>query len=82
MKVLYYFLCAVQLLFGIGLITIISIQESKNEGLTGQIGTTVATSFKGKAGKEERLAQMTRNIAFAFFALSALVAITTNRWGP
>ena len=82
MKILYYLLCTVQLLFAVGLVVIISIQESKNEGLTGQIGTATTTSFKGKAGKEERLNQITRNMAFAFFALSALVAVTTNRWGP
>jgi len=65
---------------GISLVVIVMMQESKNEGLTGQIGTTVSSSFKGKAGREDRLNEMTRKIAIAFFVVAALVAFGTNRW--
>lgn len=82
MKILYWLLCSVQVLTAVGLIFIISIQESKNEGLTGQIGTTVSSSFKGMAGKEEKLGDLTRNLGIAFFVISLIVAVTTNRWGP
>jgi protein translocase SecG subunit len=82
MKILYYLLCAIQILLAGGLIFLVTIQESKNEGLTGQIGTTVSSAFKGKAGKEERLTQLTRNLGAVFFVISVIVAVTTNRWGP
>ncbi len=82
MKYIYYLLCIVQILLAVGLIFIISIQESKNEGLTGQIGTTVSSSFKGLAGKDEKLGELTRNLGVAFFVISLVVAVTTNRWGP
>jgi preprotein translocase subunit SecG len=71
----YLLLLILQMLSGISLIIIVTMQESKNDGLTGQIGTTATSSFKGKAGREERLTLYTRNIAIVFFALSALVAI-------
>ena len=76
---LYGLLLLVQMLSGISLITIVTMQESKNDGLTGQIGTTVTSSFKGKTGREERMNLYTRNIAIVFFAVSALVAVTTGK---
>lgn len=79
MLYLYYFFIFIQFVLGIGLITVVAMQESKNDGLTGQIGTTATTSFKGKAGKEERLNQLTKNIAIAFFVISIIVAFTTGR---
>ncbi len=78
-QVLYWVLAFLQMLTGIALIAIVTMQESKNDGLTGQIGTTATSSFKGKAGKEERLTLYTRNIAIVFFCLSILVAVGTGR---
>lgn len=80
MHVFYFLLCFVQVITGLLLITIVTMQESKNEGLTGQIGTTAASSFKGMAGREEKLTLATRNIAIVFFVVSLLVAFGTNRW--
>ncbi|HZT41374.1 MAG TPA: preprotein translocase subunit SecG [Chthonomonadaceae bacterium] len=76
----YYVLLGLQFLVGIWLITVVTMQESKNEGLTGQIGSTVASSFKGKAGREERLNLMARNTAIVFMVISVLVAIGAGRW--
>ena len=76
---LYYLFIFAQFVLGIGLIVVVGMQESKNDGLTGQIGTTATTSFKGKAGKEERLNQLTKNIATAFFVVSIIVAVTSGR---
>lgn len=76
---LYWLLLLVQMVTGIGLIAIVTMQESKNDGLTGQIGTTATSAFKGKAGKEERMNLYTRNIAIVFFAVSVLVAVGTGR---
>lgn len=80
MHFVYNFLLVIHLLVGIGVIAIITMQESKNEGLTGQIGTTVSTSFKGKAGREDRLNDTTRKMAITFFVLSALVAFGSGRF--
>ncbi len=77
MGFVYLFLCFLQVIIGLGLVT---MQESKNDGLTGQIGSTTTSSFKGKAGREEYLNQLTRNGAIAFFIISLLVAFGTNRW--
>jgi protein translocase SecG subunit len=81
--ILHYFyllLMAVQLLVGLLLIGVVTMQESKNDGLTGQIGSTASSSFKGKAGREENLNLLTRNVAIVFFVVSILVAIGTGRW--
>jgi len=80
MKYLYYFIALLQVLSAVLLMAVVMMQESKNEGLNAQIGTTVTSSFKGKAGKEEQLALATRNLAVIFFVLSIIVAVTTGRW--
>jgi preprotein translocase subunit SecG len=80
MHYIYILLCFAQFLTAVGLIVVVTMQESKTDGLTGQIGTTATSSFKGKAGREEHLNLLTRNIAIAFFLISVLVAIGTKRW--
>jgi protein translocase SecG subunit len=80
MHYVYILLCVLQFVAAVGLIVVVLMQESKNDGLTGQIGTTAASSFKGKAGKEEYLGMMTRNLALAFFVISLLVAIGIKYW--
>jgi protein translocase SecG subunit len=69
----------VQVLLAIALVFVVDIQTPKNEGIGGSIGGRVQTSFKGKAGFEDRLNAMTRNLGIGFFAVSILVAITMNR---
>jgi protein translocase SecG subunit len=77
---LHVVLNVVQVLLGIGMIFIVAIQQTKNEGLGGTIGGKVQSSFKGKAGFEERLNELTRNLGIGFFVVSILVAVTWNRW--
>ena len=78
MHVLYILLCIVQFFVGLGLIVVVTIQESKNDGLQGQIGTAATSSFKGKAGREEQLTLLTRNIAVVFMTVSVLVALGSH----
>jgi preprotein translocase subunit SecG len=78
--IIYILLCTIQFFIAVGLIVVVTMQDSKNDGLTGQIGTTAATSFKGKAGREEHLGIITRNLAIVFFLISLIVAFTTKRW--
>ena len=77
---IYIVFCAIQFLVAIGLIIVVTMQDAKNDGLTGQIGTTAATSFKGKAGREEQLGLVTRNLAIVFMVISLIVAFGTKRW--
>ena len=79
MHILYILLCVIQFLIGISLIVVVTIQESKNDGLQGQIGTTTTSSFKGKAGREEQLNIVTRNVGIAFCVVSILVALG-SKW--
>ncbi len=79
MKIIFYLCSFIQIVLAVALIGIIAIQESKSEGLTGQIGTTVSSSFKGLAGKDEKLGQLTRNLGIGFFVVSLIVAVTSNR---
>ena len=69
----------VQVILAILLVFVVDIQSPKNEGLGGTIGGRVQTSFKGKAGFEDRLNELTRNLGIGFFVVSILVAITMNR---
>ena len=68
-----------QVIIAGSLIFLIDIQQTKNEGIGGSIGSGVTSSFKGKAGYEERLTDLTRRLAVSFFAVSILVALTMNR---
>lgn len=79
MKIIFYLCSFIQIVLAVALVGIIAIQESKSEGLTGQIGTTVSSSFKGLAGKDEKLGQLTRNLGIGFFVVSLIVAVTSNR---
>ncbi len=78
--VVYILLCVIQFFVSVGLIVVVTMQDSKSDGLTGQIGTTASASFKGKAGREEHLNLITRNLAIAFFVVSIIVAFGTKRW--
>jgi len=80
MNYVYMLLMAVQFLSGISLIAVVLMQESKNEGLTGQIGSSAQSAFKGMGGREEYLNMVTKNLAIVFFVSSILVAYGTNRW--
>ncbi|MEP6756241.1 MAG: preprotein translocase subunit SecG [Chthonomonadales bacterium] len=68
-----------QVLIAIGLIFLIDIQPSRNEGIGASIGSPNQSSFKGKAGFEERMTEMTRNVSIAFVCVSILVMVTVGR---
>lgn len=70
----------IQVLLAIGLIFIVDIQQTKNEGLGGTIGGKVSSSFKGLPGVEERLTEITKFLGIGFFVTSILVAIMVSRF--
>lgn len=79
MQIVLGIILSIQFVIAVALIWIVAIQESRNEGLTGQIGTTVASSFKGKAGKEELLNLWTGRLGYSFLIISFLVAFLASR---
>jgi protein translocase SecG subunit len=79
MYVLHVLLSVAQIAIAVSLIFIVAVQQSKNEGFGGSIGSRPMTSFKGKAGFEERLTQITKVLGVCFFVASILVAVTHGR---
>ncbi|HLH79318.1 MAG TPA: preprotein translocase subunit SecG [Chthonomonas sp.] len=59
----------------VALIYVITIQESKIDGLQGQIGSASVSTFKGKAGKEELLNSITARLAAVLCICLLLYAI-------
>ena len=67
-----------QALLSLALITIVALQTTKSEGLTGSIGGQVTSSFKGKPGMDEVIRTYTIYISVAWFVVSVLTAIVDN----
>lgn len=64
---------AVQWLFAltaVGLITLMSVQTTKNEGLSGSIGGRAEAAYRGRIGLDEQLKRLTAVIAVAFMLLA------------
>ncbi len=75
LHLLYIPLTILDFLVSVFLIYIVLIQESKTDGLQGQIGSVSPTTFKGKAGKDEKMTEITKKTSIAFFVLTLLIAI-------
>jgi protein translocase SecG subunit len=76
---MYTFLVIVQVLFAIALIFIVAMQTTRHEGLSGTVGGQVSSQFRGKLGRDEQLAMITRYIAVGFFFVSLLVALASPK---
>ena len=81
MSAIQIILLVVQALISLGLIFIVAIQTSKNEGLTGTIGGNISANFKGKPGYEERLQSYTQMLGIGWFVVSILVGIAFRTYG-
>jgi preprotein translocase subunit SecG len=66
-------LIAIQMLSALGLIGLVMSQTTKSEGLSGTIGGKASSSFRGKPGIDDKLADLTKWCAIAFMVSSALV---------
>jgi preprotein translocase subunit SecG len=67
-------LLTIQALISLALVIVVATQTTKNEGLTGNIGGPVTSSFKGKPGMEEQIRRITIYVCVAWFAISLLTA--------
>ena len=54
----------------VGLIGLMSLQTTKNEGLSGSIGGRTESAYRGRLGLDQQLARLTSGIAIAFVFLS------------
>lgn len=59
----------------VGLVTSVLLQTTKSEGLSGIIGGSAQSVFKGKKGFEETLQEMTNYLAVAFVLLSLVMSV-------
>jgi protein translocase SecG subunit len=55
------------------------LQTTKNEGLSGVLGGSSQSMFKGKKGFEETLQEVTNYLAVSFVVMSFLVSIYAFR---
>lgn len=66
-------LAAVQVLFAVaavGLIALMSVQTTKNEGLSGSIGGRAEAAYRGRLGLDEQLKRLTGLFAVSFMVLA------------
>ncbi|MHB0911821.1 MAG: preprotein translocase subunit SecG [Armatimonadota bacterium] len=79
--VLIDILMGAQMLSAVVLIALVISQTTKSEGLTGTIGGKMSSSFRGKPGMDEKLADLTKWSAIVFFVGSLLVFIVRSKFG-
>lgn len=79
MTILQNILLVIEGFLSLALVVIVMSQNSKNEGLTGNIGVQAPANFKGKPGYEERMQGYTRTIGIAWFALNLVIGIVSAR---
>lgn len=63
----------------VGLVVSVLLQTTKSEGLSGIIGGTAQSVFKGKKGFEDRLKEATNVLAVSFIVLSLLLSVLIFR---
>jgi preprotein translocase subunit SecG len=61
-------------LISLSLIVVVATQTTKNEGLSGNIGGPVTSSFKGKPGVEEQIRKITVYVCIAWFVTAVITA--------
>jgi len=70
-------LIIIYILACLALIGLVLVQTTKSEGLSGNIGGTAQSIFRGKKSTEEQLSHWTTYLAWAFLFISILVAVFT-----
>lgn len=78
MPILKMFFSIIQILSALVLIFLVISQTTKSEGLTGTIGGKASSTFRGKPGMDDKLAQITTYSAVTFMVASILVYIMSS----
>jgi preprotein translocase subunit SecG len=63
-------------LAAVGLVFLLAIQTTKQEGLTGSIGGRVSSDFRGGVGMEEQLKRITGVTAVVFVVTAFILSLT------
>ncbi|HLW37457.1 MAG TPA: preprotein translocase subunit SecG [Candidatus Eremiobacteraceae bacterium] len=66
------------ILSAFGLVALMSVQTTKNEGLSGSIGGRAEASYRGRLGFDQQLTRLTGGVAVAFVFLAILYFIATR----
>ncbi len=81
LDVLRMSLTILQFLSSLVLIVLVISQTTKSEGLTGTIGGKSSSTFRGKPGIDDMLANLTKWSAIAFMVTSILVYYLGSKVG-
>jgi protein translocase SecG subunit len=68
-------LLAIYFLVCVGLVGAVLMKTTKSEGLSGTIGGATQSVFRGSKGFEEKMDSITSYLAWAFLALSFIIAL-------
>ncbi len=60
----------------VGLVFLLAIQTTKQEGLTGSIGGRVESAYRGRLGAEEQLKRITGAVAVVFVVTAFVLSLT------
>jgi protein translocase SecG subunit len=69
-------IAGIGLIAAIGLIVLLAIQTTKQEGLSGSIGGRVESAYKGRPGAEEQLKRLTGFVAGVFVVAFVILSLT------
>jgi preprotein translocase subunit SecG len=60
----------------VGLVALLAVQTTKQEGLSGTIGGRVESAYRGRLGAEEQLKRLTGIVAVVFVVTAFILALT------
>jgi preprotein translocase subunit SecG len=60
----------------VGLVALLAVQTTKQEGLSGTIGGRVESAYRGRLGAEEQLKRLTGIVAVVFVVSAFVLALT------
>jgi len=64
------------LILAVGLVLLLAIQTTKQEGLSGTIGGRVESSYRPRLGFDQQLARLTSYVALAMVFFAVVLSIT------
>jgi protein translocase, SecG subunit len=74
-------LCVIYAIVCVGLVVLVMLQTSKQEGLGGVFGSSMQNLFRGKQSAEQKIAKFTSIIGFIFVILSMVICFIINKHG-
>jgi len=67
---------AIGILAAIGIVVLLALQTTKQEGLSGSIGGRVESAYKGRPGAEEQLKRLTGFVVGVFLVSFVILSLT------